>query len=157
VYLLGELSRTSEANGVFIFHSQLIEGAVSAGRSTPYARIERTERPEEERTLDPFRTVRPLLESGTIGTTRWTILTAGYGYDLGWRPGLRVAPFLEVSRAWIARVGAGLFDPAVFYGRTTSWTVSVGVAAAWHMAGHRMGRYLAAEPRMPGMASMHEM
>ena len=62
VYGLVEWSRTSEADGFFIFHGLLAEGAWTRGRTRLHYRFERTERPEEERTLNPFRSIRPHLE-----------------------------------------------------------------------------------------------
>src|SRR2546426_6549297 len=52
-------------------------------RSQPYYRFERTERPEDMRTLDPFRSVRPHLDNSILGTSRWSIHTLGYGLRLG--------------------------------------------------------------------------
>jgi hypothetical protein len=158
VYGLAELARTSEANGFFVFHSALVEGALTERRSSLYARMERTERPEEERTLDGFRAVRPHIENATLGTSRWTILTAGYQYNLApaAHHALRLAPFFELSRATVAKVDGGLFDPASFYGRTSFWTVSVGVGMYWRMAGHRMGRYFDDRSAGHAMAGMRD-
>jgi hypothetical protein len=58
-----------------------------AGRHRPYFRLERTERPEDMRTIDPFRSVRPHLENSILGTTRWTLLTLGYGYGFAMAQG----------------------------------------------------------------------
>ena len=142
VYALAEWARTSEAGGVFVFHSVLAEAAVTTGPHRPYYRFERTERPEEQRTVDLFRTVRPHLENSIIGTTRWTVHTAGYGFVTR-RGGsaLEIQPFVEASLGRITAVGGGLFDPVAFYGRDTFWSASLGVRAGWRMAGHRMGRY----------------
>ena len=49
VYGLMEWARTSEADGFFVFHSVLAEGAWTAGPHRLQYRFERTERPEEER------------------------------------------------------------------------------------------------------------
>lgn len=136
-----EWARTSTALGAFLFHSLLVEGALAFSRHRPYLRVERTERPEEERVFgNPFRTRRPLFENSILGITRWTILTAGDAVDLGMGP-VRCAPFVEGAWVGIARVGGGVFDPALFYGREhgASLTVGVRVAAGMHM--HRMGRY----------------
>src|SRR4029079_18226554 len=48
-YVLAEWARTSEADGFFVFHSVLVEGAWSTGAHRLQYRFERTERPEEER------------------------------------------------------------------------------------------------------------
>lgn len=142
VYGLLEWARTSEAEGFFVFDSFLAEGAWTAGRSRLHYRFERTERPEEERTLSPFRSVRPHFENTIHGTTRWTIHTAGYGYRLGGPPSLAGAfPFIEVSYGRVADVGDGLFDAESFYGKTSSWSLSLGVRLDLGMPMHRMGRY----------------
>jgi hypothetical protein len=54
---------------------------------------------------------------------------------------VRCAPFVEGSWVGIARVGGGVFDPAVFYGREAGFSVSVGVRLSAGMRIPRMGRY----------------
>src|SRR4029078_9447965 len=49
-YGLLEWAATDQASGAFRFESWLGEGAIVLGRARPYLRLERTERPEEERT-----------------------------------------------------------------------------------------------------------
>jgi len=156
LYGLVEWARTSEAEGFFVFDSFLAEGAWSTGRSRLHYRFERTERPEEERTLDPFRSVRPHFENTTQGTTRWTIHTAGYGFRLGdaTQP-LGALPFVELSHGRIADVGGGLFDPRVFYGKTSFWSVSLGVRLNLGMEMHRMGRYGVAQDTAKEPESEH--
>jgi hypothetical protein len=136
-----EWARTATADGFFVFHSLLAEGAVTLPRHRPYVRVERTERPEEERLFESrFRTVRPLIENSILGTTRWTILTAGDAVEVIEGP-VRCAPFVEGSWVRIARVGGGVFDPAVFYGREAGFSVSAGVRLSAGMHMPRMGRY----------------
>jgi hypothetical protein len=141
VYGLLEWARTSEAEGFFVFHSVLAEGAWTLGRSRLYYRFERTERPEEERTLNPFRSLRPHLENSILGKTRWTIHTAGYTVQLQPVNVLSVLPLAELSYGRIANVGGGLFDAQSFYGKTSFWSVSVGARLSLGMPLHRMGRY----------------
>jgi hypothetical protein len=141
LYGLAEWARTSEAGGAFVFNSVLLEGALTTGRHEPYYRFERTERPEETRTLDPFRSVRPLLDNSILGITRWSIHTAGYRVRFRTTRRLGLEPFLEVSYGRIAKVGGGLFDPATFYGRDSFRSGSVGLRLDWGMRGHRMGHY----------------
>ena len=151
-YGLAEWARTSEAEGAFVFHSVLLEAALTTGRHHPYYRFERTERPEETRTFDdPFRTVRPPLDNSLLGITRWSIHTAGYGVRLG-TPARRLTlePFVEVSFGQIATVGEGFFDPVAVYGSDTFRAVSIGLWLDWGMRGHRMGRY-GVPMDMPGM------
>jgi hypothetical protein len=141
VYGLLEWARTSEAEGFFVFHSVLAEGAWTLGRSRLYYRFERTERPEEERTLNPFRSVRPHVENSILDKTRWTIHTAGYTVQLQPVNVLSVLPLAELSYGRIANVGGGLFDAQSFYGKTSFWSVSVGARLSLGMPLHRMGRY----------------
>ena len=141
-YFLAEWARTEDAGGVFVYHSFLAEAAVEAGRHRPYARFERTERPEEARTLDPERSLRPHLDDSILGITRWTVWTAGYGVSLlAARGRLEVRPFVEGSIAHVRALG-GIFDPATFYGADVLPSLSAGVRIDWGgMAGMRMGRY----------------
>jgi hypothetical protein len=136
-----EWARTATADGFFVFHSVLAEGAVALPRHRPYVRIERSDRPEEERLFaSRFRTLRPLFENSILGITRWTVLTAGDALDL--RLGrLRYAPFVEGAWIGIAKVGGGVFDPATFYGRERGASVTLGIRLAIGMSMHRMGRY----------------
>ncbi len=147
-----EWARTSTARGAFLFHSVLAEAALTLSGHRPYVRFERTERPEEERVFgNRFRTQRPLFENSILGITRWTILTAGDVIDLVGRP-FRCAPFLEASWIGIGRVGGGVFDPTVFYGREQGVAVTVGIRMSAGMRMHRMGRY---QPATDDMSSMH--
>lgn len=153
VYGLVEWARTSEADGFFVFRSFLAEGAWTAGRSRLHYRFERTERPEEQRTLDPFRSVRPHFENSIQGTTRWTIQTLGYGFRLaGPVARLGALPFIELSYGRMADVGGGLFDVGSFYGRRSFWSLGVGLRLNPGMRMHRMGRYGVAQDTAVSMA-----
>ena len=138
-YALAEWARTSEAGGAFVYHTALAEAALESGPHRPYLRIESTERPEEER-VAAYRTVRPLRDDAILGVTRWTIVTLGYGLDL-LSGRLRLRPFVEGSLGGIATVGGGFFDPAVYYGGTTTRAATLGLRVATMPVGHRMGRY----------------
>ena len=155
-YGLVEWARTSEAEGLFVFDSFLAEGAWTTGRHRLHYRFERTERPEEERTLDRFRSVRPHLENSIQGTTRWTIHTAGYGFNLGHaaQP-LGAIPFVELSHGRIADSDSGLFDARLFYGKTSFWSVSLGVRLNFGMEMHRMGRYGVAQDTAEEPETVH--
>ena len=136
-----EWARTATADGAFIFHSVLAEGAVTLGKNRPYVRLERSDRPEEERLFSSrFRTRRPLFDNSILGITRWTVLTAGDALDLKWGR-LRTTPFVEASWIGIARAGGGVFDPQVFFGRTRGVALTLGVRLATGMRMPRMGRY----------------
>lgn len=141
-YALVEWARTEDAGGFFVYHSLLAEGAMSVGRQRPYVRVERTERPEESRTLDPFRSLRPHLDDSILGITRWTIWTVGYGVSfLTARGRLEVRPFVEGSLAQV-KARKGIFDPRTFYGADVLPSITLGVRMDWGgMSGMRMGRY----------------
>jgi hypothetical protein len=146
-YALVEWARTSEADGFFVFHSVLAEGAWSTGPHRLQYRFERTERPEEER-VSRFRTLVPHLENSISGVTRWTTHTVGYELAAFHRGVLDVRPLVEVAYAGIAQVGGGLFDIEDLYGRDHIWSLSFGVRLGAGAPMHRMGRYGAAEETM---------
>jgi hypothetical protein len=105
------------------------------------ARWERTTRPEEERLLDPFRTVRPHNEFNILGLTEWRTSTASAGVPV--RAGaLRLLPFTEVARA-VPRevVRPSVFQPRAFYGADALWTAVLGVRVGAGTPHARMGRY----------------
>jgi hypothetical protein len=157
-YGLVEYARTSEGGGAFVFGSWLAEGATDLGAVRPYLRLERTDRPEEARTADVFRTQWPPLDNSLNGITRWTIVTAGArlrGVSLGRR--LAVRPFAEGSVAAVRTI-TGAFDPASWYGGSRITSLTLGLRLDWGMEGHRMGRYATGltddGERMPGMPGM---
>jgi hypothetical protein len=157
IYGMVEWARTSEANGFFVFDSFLAEGAWTRGRSRLHYRFERTERPEEQRTLSRFRSLRPHLENSILGTTRWTIHTAGYGHQLQPAVGVGVLPFVEASYGRMADVGGGLFDVESFYGKTSFWSLSLGARLTVGAPVHRMGRYgVAQDTAHSAMGRHHE-
>lgn len=150
-YALAEWARTSEAGGFFVYHSLLGEGAWESGSHRLLWRVERTERPEETRTLDPFRSVRPHLDNSILGRTRWSIVTVGYSVRLlPARSRYQIEPQLEAAYGGVRSLEGLAFDPAAFYGRTTFWSVNFGIRVGWGMSMHRMGRYGALD-RASGM------
>ncbi len=155
VYGLAEWARTSEANGFFVFHSVLAEGAWTVERNRLHYRFERTERPEEERTLNLFRSRRPHFENSIQGITRWTIHTVGYRFQLNAAKVLSVLPFVELSYGRVADVGGGLFDARSWYGKTSFWSASLGVRLSLGMPLHRMGRYGVAQDTAHPMERGH--
>ena len=154
-YAMAEWAETDEADGVFNYESALVEAEWRAGAHRPYARVERTERPEEQRTNDPFRSVRPHLDNAILGVTRWTVVTAGYGFTAIARKGFVVEPLVEASWSAIEEQGEGLFDVEDWYGDDHIWSLSLGVRLAWATpgVGRRMGRYGAVTqlPPAPGV------
>lgn len=153
-YALLNWARTTEGGGFFAYSGVVAEGSTVLGRHHPYLRFERTDRPEDQRTADPFRSVRPHLDNASLGTTRWTVVTAGNGVSFLTAGGrLEWRPFVEVS---VARVRAvdGIFDPKAFYGSDVLPSMTFGVRLDWGgMGGMRMGHYFdaAGRPAMPGM------
>jgi hypothetical protein len=158
-YALGEWARTGEGDGAFVYHSVLGEAALH-GRILGIAyRFERTERPEETRAAEPFRTVLPLVDNSILGETRWTIHTVRLDLTLtdDW-PGFLLAPFAEFATGKVAALTPG-FNPVAFYGRDTFWSLTTGVRIQLGARLHRMGRYGVAVParQLPASEPMHGM
>jgi hypothetical protein len=141
-YALVEWARTSELEGFFEFRSALAEGMVRRGPWSVAYRFERTERPEEERLLDPFRSLRPHIENSILGITRWTLNTVRVGRIVT-RPAaaLDLTPFVEGTVGRVSAVQRGFSDVGALYASGRASSVSIGLAASWRMRGHRMGRY----------------
>ncbi len=140
--------------------SVLGEAAASAGRWEVGARVERTTRPEEERLLDPFRSVRPATDASVVGLTRWTVGALDLSRRVGTVFGVRTAPFVEVTRSHAAEVRRPSgFEPAAFYGSAAQWGVSLGVRLDAGTRHARMGRYGVADDAhdMHGADGSHDM
>ena len=151
-YLLLEVARTDEGFGsrrVFRYNSMLAEGALGVGRWGVATRLERTERPESERLLDPFRIASGHIDFQIIGVTRWTVASVHVDTPpISWRAPARahLTPFVEVSRSVpVALAKPAVFIPRDFYGASVLWTVSAGVRIDVRVHGEpmreRMGRY----------------
>jgi hypothetical protein len=160
-YGLLEWARTSELDGIFVYTSLLAEAELRRGRHRPHVRVERTDRPEEERQLDPFRSTRPHAEETNLGISRWLVGTAGYGVA-AWRHargGVRVEPIAEVSLAHVTMVTRGtLFTPQGHFGGNDLITFTVGLRIGAGAPLHRIGRYgVLAEPDVtPSPGTHHE-
>jgi hypothetical protein len=145
---LVEWNRTTQVDRgtrVFSFGSVLAEAELEVDGWRPAIRLERVERPEEQRLSDPFRTPWPHGGGHVLGITQWHI--AGARIERSINAGaLRIAPFVEGSMSHVTETADGLFDPSEFYGANTLWTFNVGarVRAGWHPS--RMGRYGVADP-----------
>ena len=147
-YALVEWAHTSEWLGerkdLWSFASGLGEVSVRSGIGDFSLRLERTSRPEEQRDRSPFRSVRPLLDFGIVGRTRWESLTVGW-WRLPAENRFQVAPFLEVSvnRARpLERVV--IASPADAFGGLRLFSISGGVRVGFGSMRPRMGRYGAA-------------
>lgn len=151
VYGLVEIGRAGERSGdfeIFHFNTVLLEGAVQRSGWEVAARFEQSDRPEEERTTDLFRSVRPATDANILGTTEWTIgtLQLSRSLNLG---SLRVRPFVEVARsAADPNEKPAIIDPAGLYGSDRMWSFSFGIRSSIGMTHRRMGRYGAGLPAM---------
>jgi hypothetical protein len=144
-YGLAEWARTREMDRdveAFRFSSFLAEGSIPVGRLNLALRAERTERPEEERLSNLFRTPRPHSDLSILGRTRWNMLTAAVSGAFETRKAGVIAPFLEVSTQHPEAVTQpSVFEPEPFYGASRLWSVSLGMRLGIGMRHARMGRY----------------
>jgi len=159
-YALFEWSSTSQYSGgtkSFTFNSFLAETWAKYDRISGALRIERTERPDEERTTDVFRTAVPPTDVSIAGRSLWTIVTLRAAASLLNTRSFILEPFVEVARARVSPTFQPTgFDPTQFYGSSRIWSVSIGAKLAFNMAHMRMGRYGVAVPRRSaGMGDMH--
>ncbi|MEP7382857.1 MAG: hypothetical protein ABI910_14300 [Gemmatimonadota bacterium] len=157
-YAMAEWGRTRERerNGrtAFTFSSLLAETSVAVRGLHLSARVERSERPEEDRLDDPYRSVRPLLDFNVLGRTRWEIVTVAVATPSLRRGWLSAAPFVE--GAWLrpqALARPAAFDPHVFYDAKQLWSWSAGVRVEGGTMRRRFGRYGAALAAGPGHGS----
>jgi hypothetical protein len=146
-YGLVEFARTVEFSGdrrVFEYSSLLAEAEWASRGNSLSLRVERTERPEEERTQSFYRSIRPLLDFNVLGKTRWTTASAHVERTVRVGPA-RWTPFVEVARSVPrAAVRPTALDPVDLFGARQLWMYSAGVRLhAGRMPG-RFGRYGAA-------------
>lgn len=140
-YVLAEWAHDSE-EGFFRYATALVEAQLSGPVHRGYFRLERTDRPEETRlTQDQFRSVRPHNENSNIGASRWNTVTGGYGFRPRGSWPVRFEAIVEGSYLHVARLGAGVFDPASVWGRNDLWMASVALRMQAGARAHRMGRY----------------
>ncbi|MEP6509186.1 MAG: hypothetical protein ABJC63_13260 [Gemmatimonadales bacterium] len=146
-YGLAEVAHTQETESgrdAFEFLTMLAEGSVTRARATLSARVEQTDRPEEERSADPFRTPRPESDLSILGRTRWIVMTVNASREFTVSKA-RLSPFVEVGRANVKSLDRfSVFDPATFYASNTMWSLSAGIRFGFGMIHNRMGRYGAA-------------
>ncbi|HMH84319.1 MAG TPA: hypothetical protein VK529_00125 [Gemmatimonadaceae bacterium] len=152
-YALFEWARTGDYVGsarTFAFTSLLAETWARYDRLNGALRIERTERPDEQRLVDAFRTPIPATDLSIAGRSRWTIVTARAALSLVNVRAFTIEPFAEVARARVSpTLRPSGFDPRQFYGSDRIWSVSVGAKLAFGMSHMRMGRYGVATTRKP--------
>jgi hypothetical protein len=144
-YALVEWARTSEWIGsrkdLWFFASALAEMSIQTPVGDVALRLERTSRPEEHRDKTPFRSVRPLLDLGIVGRTRWENVSVGWS-RVQYSGPFQVTPFAEVSvnRAEpLERVV--IASPADAFGGLRLFSISGGVRIGLGAWRPRMGRY----------------
>ncbi|HEX5830281.1 MAG TPA: hypothetical protein VFY16_04810 [Gemmatimonadaceae bacterium] len=160
-YALVEWARTDDVDDghrAFSFESALVEGMTRIGPVDVAARWERTERPEEERTADPFRSPRPHPDLNVLGITEWHITTLHVGSRVELPAGVRIRPFVEAARLRArALLEPTIFEPAAFYGREWQWSLSLGARVEMGTIHGRMGRYgVTAAPASGSSNPRHE-
>jgi hypothetical protein len=154
-YFLAEWARTDERDAdrdvsVFGYETALVEGAMTLGSVDLGLRLEQTDRPEEERLSDPFRTPRPASDLSITGITRWRTATVALALPGATFGPLRGYPYVEFERlAASSRATTDIFDPGQFYGGAPLWMASVGVRIRYGTMHARMGRYGVALPAGP--------
>ena len=152
-YALFEWAHTGDYVGstrTFAFTSLLAETWARYDQLSGALRIERTERPDEQRLVDAFRTPIPATDLSIAGRSRWTIVTARAAVSLVNSRSFTMEPFVEVARAHVSpTLRPSGFDPRQFYGSDRIWSVSVGARLAFGMSQMRMGRYGVAATRKP--------
>ena len=135
----------------FAFTSLLAETGARFGVVSGALRFERTDRPDEERLVDEFRTAQPAPDLSITGRSRWTIITARVAASLPTPRSMALEPFAEVARIrFRPTLTPSGFDPAQFYGSSRIWSFSVGARLALGMRHMRMGRYGVAATGMWG-------
>jgi hypothetical protein len=151
-YALMEWARTRDidaARGVDVFSYQafLAEGSQVFGATRLALRLEQTERPEEDRLADPFRTPVPATDLSINGITRWRVATFNVTAPPVTAWVLSGFPFVEVARLAASPVDPrALFTPDRLYGTSRFWMYTAGVRVQLGTAHYRMGRYAAAIP-----------
>jgi hypothetical protein len=156
LYALLEVGETAEGrNGLYVyfFDTVLAETAVQRGAWQIAARFERSQRPEEERLLDLFRSIRPATDNSILGVTRFTSGTLQVAHKRGFGR-FTLQPFVEVVRVYAeAMEEFPVLSPRDLYGKSDLWSFSFGIRSnvgTWHT---RMGRYGAA--RMAAVQHQH--
>jgi len=129
----------------FSFTTMLAEGELGRGRVAAGLRLERTERPEEERLADPFRTLLPATDFSILGRTRWDIASLRLSATAWQSKSVALMPFVELGRQHVTELAKpSAFEPKAFYGSNTLWSYSVGLTVSAGAIHRRSGAYGAA-------------
>ena len=143
-YALAEWARTTgyvSESSTFKFDSFLVEAQSDAGPFAVAGRLEVTERPDEERLSNPFRTLSGGHDFSILGRSRWTIATLRVAAPLT-RSRAGIEPFVEAAYHGVREtIRPSGFVPAQFYGSDRIWMVSLGAKLAIGELHPRMGRY----------------
>ena len=154
-YGMLEWARTSDYVGstrTFSFTSLLAETSARYDVISGALRFERTERPDEARLTNEFKTPLPANDLSITGRSRWTIITARVAALVPVPTPFTLEPFAEVAHVRFApTLKPSGFDPAQFYGSDRIWSFSLGATLKVGMRHMRMGRYGVAATEMPGM------
>ena len=154
-YGLLEWARTSDYVGstrTFAFASLLAETSARYGAAIGALRFERTERPDEARLTNEFKTPLPANDLSITGRSRWTIITGRMAAQIPVARTVSFEPFGEVARIrFTPTLRPSGFDPAQFYGSDRIWSFSLGATLRLGMRHMRMGRYGIARTEMRGM------
>lgn len=159
-YLLAEWAKTVEHDAsrnedAFGHESALVEGAVRAGPLGIALRLEQSDRPEEDRLAEPFRTPRPAVDLSINGITQWRVATLNLAAPSTAFHGVASVPFLEVARVWVgARDARSVATPDRLYGTSNLWMLSAGVRLRAGDAHARMGRYGVADVGGPAIGTL---
>jgi hypothetical protein len=143
-YALVEAARATEVDRgrpLYTFDAILGEAAVCRSDVGFALRWERSDRPEEERLLDLFRSARPATDASILGVTQWTTVSAAVALPTLSMIGARAAPFVEMARITADRTTAAVFDPVRFYGTNLMWRLSGGLRVGLGHVHDRVGRY----------------
>jgi hypothetical protein len=143
-YALVEAARATEVDRgrpLYTFDAILGEAAVCRSDVGFALRWERSDRPEEERLLDLFRSARPATDASILGVTQWTTVSAAVALPTLSMIGARAAPFVEMARITADRTTAAVFDPVRFYGTNLMWRLSGGLRVRLGHVHDRVGRY----------------
>jgi hypothetical protein len=138
----GETTEWAGERRAYVFRTLAAEGLVEGREFSAALRVERTIRPEEDRTRSPYRSRRPLLDVNILGRSRWDIATLHLSRRPFTRGFARGSPFVEL--AWhrpraVARPAA--IDPEVLFGQGTLWLFSAGMRLHLGSMDSRFGRY----------------
>ena len=162
-YVLVEYARSESYSRVaraFEYSSWLAEGSMRARWFELSLRAEQSDRPEDVRQPDPFRSPRPPDDLLHLGITRWRVMSGRIGHInsafIRFVP-TALTPFVEGSVAMPrALIENSALDPRTFYGRRRLSTLSFGARVGVGSGSHgRMGRYGAATGVVAATLSHH--